>query len=207
MDTFLNIFTTSVVLPLFIASQVIGLIAFFVAIAGSLSKDRTKTFLYFGITHIFISISTAMLMNWVFSVISFISALRNFSFYFIEKQTTKKCKILPRWVYVVVAVVFIALTIIPTIFIWQWWVDWAIATTKILTIAISLTQSIVLLRAPFIIVNSFTVLNHMKFFNIVGLIQAISFIVVYTVFLIRYSKKSERKKLNEARTLICPTLN
>ena len=193
--------TIPVALPMFITSQIIGFIAFFVVISGYSTKKRIKTFWCFGAANLLIAISVAMLGNWVFATLSTISFVRNFVFYFIERRKAK-CKITPRWIYVLIASIFILVTIIPTIFIWQWWVDWAIVATKIFIIIMSLTQSIGIFRASYISSDLFTVLNHIKFFNIIGLVQTIFFIVANTVFLIRYARRKSDEEFQTDQ--ICP---
>ena len=199
----MNIFSEiPVAIPLFIASQVAGFVAFIIAIIGHSSKHRERTFSCFGIANTLIAISAAILLNWVFAILSISAAMRNFTFYFIEKRKLKG-KAPPHWVLAVVAIVFIIMVIVPTIFIWQWWVDWMIVIAAILVIIISLTKSAVLLRIPFIMADTFITINHIKFFNIIGAVQSSTFITIAIIFLIRHTgKKRKKPEAKENRSVI-----
>lgn len=185
----------TVPIPLFVVSQVIGFIGFFIAIFGHLTKNRKKNFLLFTIANSFIAIGVAFLGNWVFFAVSLVAVFRSLAFYIIEIFRQRGAKI-PKYVFAILFVVFTVATVVPTVFLAKWWVDWVLMVSKMFVLIVSMTRYVVLLKVSFVTTDAFTLANRIEFFDIIGVVQASFFILASGSFIVIAIIKHIKSKKN-----------
>lgn len=192
----------TVPLPLWIASQVFGFICVALAMWSFQTKRKANTVLLIGIANIFSAVSLALLANWVvFSLIS-VAIVRSFTFYFIELRI-EKGKPINRQITLIFTLLFMVASIIPVIFTWTWWFDWVLLVCSLFIIYGSWAKGIHLIRIACFSYDALSIVNHIMFFNIIGLVQSILLTGSVIVFYVRYfiKKRKEQEQVPETVTI------
>jgi hypothetical protein len=175
----------TVSLSLWIASQISGFVCVAFSMYAFQIKRKANTILAIGIANIFLATSLALLQNWVvFSLIS-VAAIRSFVFYFIELRAEKGKEIKPVISFLLM-IIFMIISIIPVIFTQTWWFDWVLLGCSLFIIFGNWAKGIHLFRLGCMSYDSLVVVNHIKYFNIIGLIQSALLVGAVIVFYIRF---------------------
>jgi len=183
----------TVSLPLWIISQIAIFLAVVLQVVAFQIKNKTTMLFFAGTWSALIAISTGLLLNWVVCGILAISAVRNWVFAYFEHRRTKG-KEVHQNITLALFLLFSAFIIISVALTWVWWLDWVLLAT-VLTISYGgYAKGIHIFRLGYIAYYSFVIVNHLVFFNVVGIAQSVLLLGAMAVFYFRFFKNKMKPK-------------
>ena len=191
-------------LPLWITSQIFAFFALIFSFWAWQVKEKTKVLLLVGIFSMLLAASASLLENYTLGVLFGLAGIRNFVFFYLDKRVSRGV-IVPRWVYLFFAGVFITATVASTVvlvYVFQVptrgaWLEWLICITLIGLIVGNIQKGTDLMRVSFIANRVFNIINHVFFANVIAVIIAISAIASNIIYYIRmfFAWEKERKQI------------
>lgn len=177
-------------LPIWIISQIFGVFSVAATVCGFQFKKKRNTLIAISIGNLFTVIATALLSNWV--VVSLMSAacLRNLTFAFLEHRREKGKNVNVRTSFALM-ILFMVITIIPVTFFWEWWFDWILLASSLFIIFGIWIQGIHTHRIASIIYDSLVIVNHVKFLNVIGIVQALIIQASKAIFYFRFFREKK----------------
>jgi len=180
----------TVSLPLWIASQVFGFICVALAMYARQLKRKANTVLVIGIANAFSAISLALLGNWVVFSLICVAIVRSMTFYFTELRI-EQGKEIKKQITFIFMLVFMIASIIPVVFLWVWWFDWIILCGSLFVIFGNWAKGIHKIRIACATYDTLVVVNYIKFFNIIGIVQSALLVGAVVVFYIRFFRRKQ----------------
>ena len=183
----------TVSLPLWIASQVVGLVALVVAMWAMQLKRKRGMILLVGVACALEAIQFALLANWVVFGIQCIAVFRSFIFAYFEKRREQGNEV-KQWIPLACVVLFISVAIISVSFTWVWWVDWLLCCAFCFNIICIWARSTHLLRFAFSFYDALNIAKCVMFFDIIGIVYSALCICSVVFFYVRLlvSRRGER---------------
>ena len=173
-------------------SQAFGLVALVLAFYAFQVKSRTKTLTAVAIGCIFLSVSAALLHNWVVAGLILVATVRSFTFAWFEKYGKPK-KSHERAAFACM-ILFMALSAVVVVFTWEWWFDWIVLFGSCLFIYGNWAKGIHPIRIASAVGALIHMTNHIIFLNIMGaLIELSIFISVLAFYLVKRKYKDVLK--------------
>ena len=184
----------TVSLPLWIVSQVFAFIALAIIVFGMQVKRKRNTMICLALGCSMIAVSVAFLMNWVVFAIMTVAVLRNTQVAIFEHLRDKGKQINKNVEYGFLAL-FVVAYVVPIIFTWVWWVDWALLSVSLVILLAGTLKGIHLLRIASICYDGLMIVNHTVFFNVIGIITSSIVIGSILVFYVRYFWEKRKQKV------------
>ena len=175
----------TVSLPLWIVSQVIMLVSVVAAVYSLQQRSKIKTLLWGSITMSIQVVAFAILLNWVLVGVLAVAIIRQIAFVYFEHRS-EKGKPVKFWMPCMTVIVASIVTAVSVALTWEWWFDWVILAVSVFINFAVWAKGIHLMRASFISNDSLTIVNHVVFFNIIGIIMCVIFLCAHTAFYVRY---------------------
>jgi len=186
----------TVSLPLWIASQVAMAIALFFGLSCFQIKRKKYMLLVLGVSCIFEAICAALLLNWVIFGIACVATTRSFTFAFFEFRRARGLTVNPIISNTILAL-FMAAAIIAVGFTWTWWFDWLMLGAALAIIVGNWNKGIHLIRLSCLVYDVLIIVNHVIFFNLVGILFSALMICSVIIFYIRFFYKRPKKDLDQ----------
>ena len=181
----------TVSLPLWIIAQGILFVAIVLQVYAFQVRNKKKTLILAGLFSACTAVSSALLLNWVVFSLMTAAAVRNFVFAYLEHRKTTG-KVTPQWVLRLLLVFFFVAFTVPVVFTHVWWLDWVLLAATLIIVYGTYANGIHIFRFGFVSFNSFLIVNHIVFFNIVGIIQSVLVISSIAVFYVRVFVKKRK---------------
>ena len=170
--------------PLWIASQTIGLLSVFATVWFLQIKDKSKMMFVSGTATSLTAVSAALLSNWVIVGLISVTAVRNFSFSFIEHRK-KRGREIHRSIPFVLMCVFMIASVVSVSFTWNWWLDWVLLVFALVIIFGNWARGTHLIRLGIASYAAVTIVNYVIFYDYVGIVRASLAIGSVTLFYAR----------------------
>lgn len=183
----------TVPLPLWITSQVLAVFALICAMWAFQIKSKKLTLLMIAIACVFNSTSSAFINNWVVASMLAVSVIRCFIFAYLEHRKEKGKYVSEKLTFVLM-LVFMLATCILVAFFWSWWFDFVLLAASLGTIYGNRAKGIHAMRITCLCYDTLVIVNHIVFFNIVGIIMQILIVSSSIVFYIRYFANKRKQK-------------
>jgi hypothetical protein len=180
----------TVPLPLWIASQVFAFIALAIIVFGFQVKRKRNTMFCLACACAVIAVSVAFLENWVVFAIMAVATCRNFQVALFEHLRDKGKKI-NKYIEMAILALFVIAYIVPIIFTWVWWLDWALLSVSLVILLAGTIKGIHLLRVASICYESLMIVNNVRFFNIIGIVTSSISISSILLFYVRFIWKNK----------------
>jgi hypothetical protein len=161
------------------------LVALVIAMWAMQVKNKTRTMLLIAVACVFNSVSVGLLLNWVVFSFLAITAVRMFIFAFLENKKSSGGEI-GRGLYPSLMLFFVVATFVVNAFTFEWWFDWVMCTLSAGAIVGSYLKGIHKMRLTIMAYDTLVIVNHVVFFNVVGIIMQVLLVGSAVVFYVRW---------------------
>jgi len=147
--------------------------------------DKLKLLKLQSVASFFYCINLALIQNWIVFITLVVALLRNLVFAYLEHRE-RQGKGVSKHVGWGIVALFIPVLIVPTIFLWSWWLDWVLVLTSIPVLIGAYIKGTHLMRIGIIFKASFNIVSFIFFFNIVAIVVESIVLTSIFVFYIRF---------------------
>lgn len=169
-----------------IVSQVFAIITLICVALGFQFKSKSSTLLVSGLAAIFLALSVAFLENWILVGLMAISAVRSFTFAWVDSRKTPISAAMHFFLMLSFMVLTVILTVITMIYFEWWWFDFFLLTASLFIIFGQWAKGIHFLRIALVVYSVFAIINHAVFLNVTAILVESVIIVSIVIFYIRF---------------------
>jgi len=191
---FRDFFELPVILPLFIISQIFGLINIGLTIYKYQVKDKAKTLRMSAVGNVFKALNYAFLLNWSIAALKVVSIAKNLTF---AKTSKPGAKIKLKY-SVALLILFSSLSVAAVFVAFLFnriWFEWVVLGAVLLSNFGKWKKGIHLLRITAVVYRAVMIINSIFFFlNITNLIKGIIVIGTIIVFYIRFFRARKKQR-------------